>query len=102
VGNAIKFTEAGSVTVSAEHSFLDGRSWLAVAVADTGCGITTEGQAKLFGAFTQLDSTSTRKHEGTGLGLHLSQKLAEMIGGRIECTSSVGSGSIFRLLVPEN
>jgi protein-histidine pros-kinase len=101
VGNAIKFTEAGSVTVSAEHSSFDGRPWLAIAVTDTGCGITPEDQAKLFRAFTQLDSTSTRKHEGTGLGLHLSQKLAEMIGGRIECTSSVGTGSVFRLLVPE-
>jgi protein-histidine pros-kinase len=99
VGNAIKFTEAGGVTVSVEQHHADGRPWLAVAVADTGCGIAIEDQAKLFGAFTQLDSSSARKHEGTGLGLHLSQKLAEMIGGRIECTSTVGTGSVFRLFV---
>jgi signal transduction histidine kinase len=72
-----------------------------IAVADTGCGIDQDDQKRLFQAFTQLDSSSTRTHEGTGLGLHLSQKLAALIGGRLTCESAPGVGSTFRLALRE-
>jgi signal transduction histidine kinase len=71
-----------------------------VEVMDTGCGISQSDQALLFKAFTQLDSSTTREHEGTGLGLHLSEKLAGLIGGSITCESDVGIGSTFRLTIP--
>jgi PAS domain S-box-containing protein len=101
VNNAIKFTDTGSVTIAASRRLFDGKPCHSIDVTDTGCGIAHEDQAKLFKAFTQLDASSTRKHEGTGLGLHLSQKLAELIGGTIACASRIGAGSTFSLIVPE-
>ena len=64
-------------------------------------GIRPEDQAKLFVAFTQVDPTAQRRQEGPGLGLHLSQKLAEVLGGRIECRSKYGVGSTFTLRIVE-
>ncbi len=101
VNNAIKFTETGSVIIEHSRCRDNGTPYQAVSVIDTGCGIAPADQARLFHAFTQLDSSSTRQHEGTGLGLHLSQKLAELIRGHIMCESSVGTGSTFQLFVPE-
>jgi signal transduction histidine kinase len=101
VTNAIKFTDDGSVVVSMQTELIDGRAHRVFAVVDTGCGISQNEQRRLFLAFTQLDSSSTRQHEGTGLGLHLSQKLATLIGGRLTCASEVGVGSTFSLIVPE-
>jgi len=71
-----------------------------ISVADTGIGIREEDQAKLFEAFTQVDGGGRRSQEGTGLGLHLSQKLAGLMGARIEFASAPGKGSRFSLLVP--
>jgi protein-histidine pros-kinase len=96
--NAIKFTEQGSVHL--QLSRRDERH-VAIAVEDTGIGIQAENQAKLFQAFSQLDPLSRRRHEGTGLGLHLSQKLATLLGGRITFTSEHGRGSCFVLLLPQ-
>ncbi|HEX3124383.1 MAG TPA: ATP-binding protein, partial [Rhodanobacteraceae bacterium] len=70
-------------------------------VSDTGCGIKPEDQSRLFQAFTQLDSSSTRRYEGTGLGLHLSQVLAAMINAKISLESEYGKGSAFTLSIPE-
>ncbi len=99
IGNAIKFTEKGSVNVELVQRRSDGFLVTELRIRDTGIGIKPEEQAKLFQAFTQLDAGSTRRHEGTGLGLHLSQKLAQLIGGRIELQSEYGKGSVFTLLV---
>jgi protein-histidine pros-kinase len=101
VTNAIKFTDDGSVVIRMQTEFVDGVPHRVFAVADTGCGIAPDDRQRLFQAFSQLDSSSTRQHEGTGLGLHLSQKLALLIRGRLACESEPGVGSTFRLLIPE-
>jgi PAS domain S-box-containing protein len=97
--NAIKFTEAGEIRLGVVPSEEDPRL-LVFRVADTGIGIRTEDQAKLFEAFSQLNATSGRRHEGTGLGLHLSQKLAVLMGGSIHFQSDYGTGSTFCLALP--
>jgi protein-histidine pros-kinase len=68
-------------------------------VADTGMGISPEDQARLFGPFAQIGQQSRRRVEGTGLGLHLSQKLAALLGGRITVESIFGKGSAFTLVL---
>src|SRR5256885_8446262 len=99
--NAIKFTERGSVRLRAERREENGSRALEISVEDTGIGIRPEDQKKLFGAFTQVDNSANRRYEGTGLGLHLSRKLAEALEGRIEVKSEYGKGSIFTLVLPE-
>jgi PAS domain S-box-containing protein len=94
--NAIKFTERGSVHLSL--GFEEGGT-VAIRVTDTGIGIRPDDQAALFEAFSQLDS-GARRREGTGLGLHLSRKLADLLGGRIVFQSEHGKGSAFVLLLP--
>jgi PAS domain S-box-containing protein len=97
VGNAIKFTETGGVTlrVSCDHQ----TSLLTIAVDDTGIGLTPEQSANLFKAFVQADTSTTRKFGGTGLGLRISQRLAEMLGGSITVTSQPGVGSTFTVTI---
>lgn len=100
--NAIKFTEAGRVVISmSKRAHADGAS-TELSFSDTGCGIRPEDQLRLFQAFTQLDSSTTRRYEGTGLGLHLSQKLAELLGARITFHSEYGKGSTFTLAIQQN
>ena len=70
-------------------------------VTDTGIGIRPDDQAKLFQAFTQVDAVLRQRQEGTGLGLHLSRKLAELLGGKITLRSELGKGSTFTLLLEE-
>jgi protein-histidine pros-kinase len=95
--NAIKFTEKGGVRLDV-HRLEEGVRFLTeFAVADTGEGIQEADQAKLFQAFTQVGTPRKRRFEGTGLGLHLSQKLAELLGGRITFQSEFGRGSTFTL-----
>ncbi|MEW6695327.1 MAG: PAS domain S-box protein [Pseudomonadota bacterium] len=100
-GNAIKFTAAGSVTLQARllarHVEPDGaeRVRLRLAVIDTGIGIAPEAQAKLFSAFTQAESSTTRRFGGTGLGLAISQRLVQLMGGEIRVHSTPGEGSTF-------
>jgi PAS domain S-box-containing protein len=99
--NAIKFTEQGSVRLELGQRQEDGQLLTAISVMDTGIGIRPEDQGKLFHAFTQAETSSRRRHEGTGLGLYLSQKLAELLGGQVTCQSEYGKGSTFRLVLPE-
>jgi PAS domain S-box-containing protein len=96
VNNAIKFTDAGSVLL--ELSRADGRAM--VAVSDTGVGISAADQQRLFAAFTQVGDPR-RRPDGTGMGLHLSARLAEMLGGRITVESTPGAGSRFMLVLEE-
>ena len=95
-GNAVKFTERGSVTLGVERE----REWVVFEVADTGIGIAPEDIARLFQPFTQLETGFTRRFGGTGLGLFVSRRLAELLGGDIGVASAPGSGSTFTLRVP--
>ena len=97
VNNAIKFTDTGAIKVSLAHALVDGELVTRFSVLDTGVGIKTEDQPKLFQAFSQLDSTSTRHAEGAGLGLYLCQNLANLLGGALSFTSEFGQGSVFTL-----
>jgi PAS domain S-box-containing protein len=96
VGNAVKFTEHGSVTLRCAAC----NGSLSVSVQDTGIGIPREQFPNLFRPFSQLDSGTTRKHEGTGLGLSISKRLAEMMGGSIGVDSTLGEGSRFTVELP--
>jgi two-component system sensor histidine kinase/response regulator len=97
LNNAIKFTERGTVRISLAERAEDGHTLTEMSVADSGAGIREEDQSKLFQAFSQLDSTSTRHAEGAGLGLYLCQNLASVIGGALFFNSDYGSGSTFTL-----
>ena len=97
VGNAGKFTDKGSVKIVSK--VLKGGQ-LEVRVIDTGIGIKKKDMDKLFGFFKQIDMSSTKKHEGTGLGLYLSKKLVTMLGGNISARSEYGKGSEFTFTLP--
>jgi signal transduction histidine kinase len=96
IGNAIKFTERGGVSIGAVLED-DGPSGalIRVSVVDSGIGLTEEQQARLFQPFTQADGSVTRKFGGTGLGLAIARRLIEMMGGRLGVESILGSGSTF-------
>jgi len=99
--NAIKFTDRGTVTIELAQRRDNGVLRTRFSAVDTGIGISVGNQAKLFQAFEQLGVSGARRHEGTGLGLHLSQKLAALLGGRIEFESEAGKGSRFTLVLEE-
>jgi signal transduction histidine kinase/CheY-like chemotaxis protein len=96
LSNAVKFTEVGSITLQVEQSGND----LNFSVIDTGIGINPADQLALFQPFKQLDSGLNRKYEGTGLGLALSRKLAQLHGGDVTLESQPGQGSCFTLVLP--
>jgi PAS domain S-box-containing protein len=98
-GNAVKFTETGRVDLRLIQRQHEGVDQLVITVRDTGVGIPPEDQPKLFGAFSRAGSLRPRASEGTGLGLHLSQKFAELLGGHIAFVSEAGKGSTFTLLL---
>jgi signal transduction histidine kinase len=94
--NAIKFTPHGFVKLSAQHI----RREIHIGVHDTGIGIAADDFEKVFEDFRQADSSVTREYGGAGLGLSICRRLAEMLGGRIELQSTLGSGSTFTLVLP--
>jgi signal transduction histidine kinase len=98
LGNAVKFTEHGSVTVEVAHRDLgDERLELAITIRDTGIGISPEVLPTLFQRFTQADSGITRRYGGSGLGLAISRELIDLMGGRLAVETDVGKGSTFRV-----
>lgn len=100
IGNAIKFTPSGTVTVSLNVSIADGRSMLTYEISDTGIGIPEQHHHDLFRPFQQIDGGYARKFGGTGLGLAISKALTEAMGGTIGFTSKPGEGSTFRFSIP--
>jgi CheY-like chemotaxis protein len=101
VTNAIKFTERGEVFIGVHllEARPDGEVKLGFEVRDTGIGIPMEKQERLFKAFSQVDSSTTRKYGGTGLGLAISEKLVSLMGGEINVKSEPGAGSVFSFTV---
>jgi PAS domain S-box-containing protein len=100
LSNALKFTEQGEVVVTVGSRPLDGGAYeLQFAVRDTGPGIAPDRIDRLFQSFSQLEPSTTRKHGGTGLGLVISKRLAERMGGSMEVVSEVGTGATFRFTV---
>lgn len=98
VGNAIKFTQSGKITVSGR--FVSSKKpEIQFIVTDTGIGMTREAMARLFGSFEQADASTKRRFGGSGLGLRISQSLAAMLGGRISVESRLGEGSTFTLSI---
>ncbi|MBI3374586.1 MAG: response regulator [Betaproteobacteria bacterium] len=98
--NANKFTERGTVTISAKRVTEEGREWVTMAVTDTGIGLTPEQIGKLFQEFVQAEASTTRKYGGTGLGLAISRRFCQMMGGDITVASEPGRGSTFVLRLP--
>ena len=99
--NAIKFTDRGDVVLGIALRQQADASELVMSVSDTGIGIAQDDQQHLFEAFTRLGNAAGDQREGTGLGLHLTQKLVALLGGRIELDSELGKGSEFRVVLPE-
>jgi signal transduction histidine kinase len=101
MNNAIKFTEKGAVRLGVNQSQANGVNQTCFEVSDSGIGIKQEEKERLYQAFARLGSGVAQRREGTGLGLHLSQKLAEILGGYITCESEYGRGSTFTLTLGE-
>jgi len=100
VDNAVKFTKKGHVHLKVFVQQIDNKSFICFDVKDTGVGIPPGRQAAIFESFTQADGSTTRKYGGTGLGLTITKKLAELLGGRLSLTSEVGKGTTFSLMIP--
>ena len=100
MSNACKFTENGTVSLSAQSLVVNGEDWLSFEVSDTGIGMSAEQLDKVFGEFTQAEGDTTAKFGGTGLGLSITKQLIEMMQGNVTVESEVGKGSTFRLRVP--
>ena len=101
IGNALKFTEQGSVTLTVSNAGNDGQHLrLQFAVSDTGIGIPADQLTHIFGRFTQVDSGDSRKYGGAGLGLSICQQLVQLMQGTIQVSSEPGKGSTFTVLLP--
>ena len=98
--NANKFTEKGTVTITAQQRDESSRDWITLAVTDTGIGMTPEQMGKLFQEFSQASSSTASKYGGTGLGLAISRRFCQMMGGDITVESEPGHGSTFTIRLP--
>jgi len=102
LGNSCKFTDEGAIHLTVIRKTIDGVKWIYFTVGDTGIGIDPEKISGLFEEFSQVDSSTTRKYGGTGLGLTISKRLSQLLGGDIQATSELGKGSSFTVFLPEN
>ena len=100
VSNAAKFTHDGEVRVGVERQAMDGTEWILFRVSDTGIGLSADQIVRLFQPFTQADASTTRKFGGTGLGLALTRRFAQMMSGDVTVQSDPGRGSIFTIKLP--
>lgn len=101
VSNAVKFTKAGSVSITSEIVSEEAEACLiCISIRDTGIGIEKENLSALFKPFVQADGSTSRNFGGTGLGLSISRKLANLMGGEVDCESTLGKGSVFRITIP--
>ena len=100
MSNANKFTEKGTITIAAHQRQENGRDWITLSVADTGIGMTPEQMGKLFQEFFQASATTASKYGGTGLGLVISRRFCQMMGGDITVGSEPGRGSTFTIRLP--
>ncbi|HEX8429836.1 MAG TPA: response regulator [Longimicrobium sp.] len=100
LSNAVKFTEGGTITLNADRQLMDGSEWIVFRVADTGIGLSDEQLSKLFLDFSQADASTTRRFGGTGLGLALTRRFCQMMGGDVSVQSVLGEGSVFTIKLP--
>jgi PAS domain S-box-containing protein len=100
LSNAAKFTHDGNITLNAGREIMDGSEWIVFRVADTGIGLSPEQIVKLFQDFTQADPSTTRKFGGTGLGLALTRRFCQIMGGDVTVHSLPGKGSVFTIKLP--
>ncbi len=100
LSNASKFTDKGTVGLNVKRVNAQGRDWVFFRISDTGIGMTPEQLGRLFNAFTQADTSTTRKYGGTGLGLVITRKICHMMGGEVAVESESGKGSTFTLQIP--
>jgi signal transduction histidine kinase/DNA-binding response OmpR family regulator len=100
LSNAAKFTHEGTVTLHAVRERMDGAEWIVFRVVDTGIGLSSEKLLRLFQDFTQADASTTRKFGGTGLGLALTRRFCQMMGGDVTVHSKEGEGSTFTIKLP--
>jgi signal transduction histidine kinase len=100
LSNAVKFTHEGNITLATDRESLDGSDWIVFRVTDTGIGLTPEQIVKLFRNFTQAEASTTRNFGGTGLGLVLTRRYCQMMGGDVTVRSVPGHGSVFIIRLP--
>ncbi|PWT91161.1 MAG: hypothetical protein C5B54_05850 [Acidobacteria bacterium] len=100
LSNSCKFTRGGTIALGAFRRWESGKDWIYFTVSDTGIGMTPEQLGKLFQAFTQADASTTRKYGGTGLGLVISRKFCQLMGGDIQVESEYGKGTKFEVRLP--
>ena len=100
LSNAVKFTHEGRITIDAARQLMDGHEWIVFRVSDTGIGLSPEQIIRLFQDFTQADTTTTRRFGGTGLGLALTRRFCQMMGGDVTIHSQAGIGSVFTIKLP--
>ncbi|HSR33689.1 MAG TPA: ATP-binding protein [Anaerolineae bacterium] len=98
--NAAKFTEEGTITLEVARETVEGSDWVSFRVRDTGIGMTEEQVGKLFQVFSQADTSTARKYGGTGLGLAVTKRFCQMMGGDISVESELGVGSVFTIRLP--
>ena len=100
MSNANKFTDRGTISIDVQQGQENGRDWITLAVTDTGIGMTAEQIGKLFQEFSQASSSTASKYGGTGLGLVISKRFCQMMGGDITVQSEPDRGSTFTIRVP--